>query len=160
MSNDAQSRAGTAEGQGPVEISEATADALAEKREELFEEFGLRDEFPAGVLREAEARTEGVTEEIADELDHRRDLREMTAWTTDPADAQDFDDALSVERDGETYTLWVHIADVTHYVPPDSSMWDEAVERGNTVYLPAYTVHMLPPVLAETVCSLVPTPSR
>jgi len=49
---------------------------------------------------------------------------------------------------------------VTHYVNPDTKMWEEAVERGNTVYLPAYTIHMLPPVLAETVCSLVPNEDR
>jgi len=77
-----------------------------------------------------------------------------------PVDAQDFDDAISVmERDHE-YVVWVHIADVTHYVHPESAMWDAAVDRGNTIYLPAYTVHMLPPVLAETVCSLVPQEDR
>jgi ribonuclease R len=160
MADDAQARAGTAEGQGPVEISEATARSLAEKREELFEEFEVRDEFPPAVLREAEERTEGVAGEIGAELDGRRDLRELTAWTTDPADAQDFDDAISVEKTDDGYRLWVHIADVTHDVHPGSEMWAEAVQRGNTVYLPAYTVHMLPPVLAETVCSLVPGEDR
>ena len=160
MSNDAQARAGTAEGQGPVKITEEVADRLAAKREELFEEFEIRDEFPSAVTREAEERTTDVQAEIRDEIDDRRDLRELTAWTTDPADAQDFDDAISVEENEETYTLWVHIADVTHYVNPDTEMWDEAVERGNTVYLPAYTIHMLPPTLAETVCSLVPEEDR
>jgi ribonuclease R len=160
MSNDAQAEAGTAEGQGPVEISPETARKLAAKREELFEEFEIRDAFPSAVLREAERRTEDVTAEIQTEVDEREDLRELTAWTTDPADAQDFDDAISVEEHEETYTLWVHIADVTHYVHPGSNMWDEAVQRGNTVYLPAYTVHMLPPILAETVCSLVPNEDR
>ncbi|MFB6154631.1 MAG: RNB domain-containing ribonuclease [Haloferacaceae archaeon] len=160
MSNDAQAQAGTAEGQGPVEISPETARQLQDKREELFEEFELRDKFPSEVLREARERTEDVQQEIRDEVEERRDLREMTAWTTDPADAQDFDDAISIEEGEESYTLWVHIADVTHYVSPDTQMWAEAVERGNTVYLPAYTVHMLPPVLAETVCSLVPNEDR
>jgi ribonuclease R len=160
MSNDAQAEAGTAEGQGPVEISPETARKLADKREELFEEFEIRDAFPSAVLREAERRTEDVTAEIQTEVDERQDLRDLTAWTTDPADAQDFDDAISVEEHDETYTLWVHIADVTHYVHPGSNMWDEAVQRGNTVYLPAYTVHMLPPILAETVCSLVPNEDR
>ncbi len=157
---DEQAQAGTAEGQGPVEISPETAEALAEKREELFEEFEIRDEFPDAVLREAERRTEGVQQEIQDEIDERQDLREMTAWTTDPADAQDFDDAISIDKRDDEWVLWVHIADVTHYVHPDSQMWEEAVERGNTTYLPAYTIHMLPPVLAETVCSLVPEEDR
>ena len=160
MSNDAQSQAGTAEGQGPVEVSPDLARQLQEKREELFEEFEIRDAFPPKVRSEAEARTEGVQDEIEAELDDRQDLRDLTTWTTDPVDAQDFDDALSIREDEETYTLWVHIADVTHYVHPDSEMWEEATERGNTVYLPGYTVHMLPPILAETVCSLVPEEDR
>ncbi len=160
MSNDAQAQAGTAEGQGPVEIDRETADRLAEKREELFEEFEIRDAFPPEVRSEAKSRTKDVQQEIADEVDERKDLRELTAWTTDPADAQDFDDAISIEKEDDVWRLWVHIADVSHYVHPESSMWNEAVERGNTVYLPAYTIHMLPPILAETVCSLVPQEDR
>ncbi|PSP31701.1 ribonuclease R [Halobacteriales archaeon QH_10_67_22] len=157
---DAQAQAGTVEGQGPVEIDEEMARHLANKREELFEKFEIPDAFPPEVLEEAEARTEGVEAEIAAEVDDRRDLREMTTWTTDPIDAQDFDDAISVEKRDDEYVLWVHIADVSHYVTPDTAMWEEARTRGNTVYLPAYTVHMLPPTLAETVCSLVPNEDR
>jgi ribonuclease R len=160
VTSDAQAEAGTAEGQGPVEVPEDLAHQLEVKREQLFEKFEIRDEFPASVLEEAEARIEDVQAEIAAEIDERADLREMTTWTTDPIDAQDFDDALSVEERDEEYVLWVHIADVTHYVNPETQMWTEAVERGNTVYLPAYTIHMLPPVLAETVCSLVPDEDR
>jgi len=160
QTSDEQARAGTAEGQGPVQIDPELDRHLANKREELFEKFEIKDGFPPSVLEEAERRTEGVQREIQDEVDEREDLREMTAWTVDPADAQDFDDAISIERRDEEWVLWVHIADVTHYVHPESEMWAEAVERGNTVYLPAYTVHMLPPVLAETVCSLVPEEDR
>ncbi|MFC7081536.1 ribonuclease catalytic domain-containing protein [Halorussus caseinilyticus] len=160
MTNDAQAEAGTPEGQGPVEISPELADKLEDKREELFEKFEIRDEFPQAVLTEAEKRTEDIQSEISEEVEERRDLRDMTTWTTDPIDAQDFDDALSVEERDDEYVLWVHIADVTHYVNPETNMWDEAVERANTVYLPAYTIHMLPPVLAETVCSLVPNEDR
>ena len=158
--SDEQAQAGTAEGQGPVRVTEAIADKLAAKREDLFEEFELRDEFPSDVLVEARKRTEDVYDEIETELDKRQDLRELTTWTTDPVDAQDFDDAISIEKNDEYYTLWVHIADVSHYVLPGSEMWAEAVKRCNTIYLPAYTVHMLPPVLAETVCSLVPNEDR
>jgi len=155
-----QAAAGTTEGQGPVEIDEEFARHLENKREELFEKFGIHEEFPDAVLEEAEARTEDVASEIDDELDDRQDLRELTTWTTDPVDARDFDDALSIEKREEEFVLWVHIADVTHYVHPDSEMWDEAVERANTVYLPDHTVHMLPATLAETVCSLVPDEDR
>jgi ribonuclease R len=157
---DDQAHAGTAEGQGPVKITEEIDRHLANKREELFEEFEIRDKFPSKVLQEAEERTEGVHQEIQDELDHRQDLRDLTTWTTDPADAQDFDDAISIAEEEEHYRLYVHIADVTHYVHPGSEMWAEAVQRGNTVYLPGYTIHMLPPALAETVCSLVPNEDR
>ncbi|MFB6120986.1 MAG: RNB domain-containing ribonuclease [Halobacteriaceae archaeon] len=155
-----QAAAGTPEGQGPVEISQETADRLASERESLFEKFEIPDEFPPEVIDEAEERTADVTAEIEAEVDERRDLRDMTTWTTDPIDAQDFDDALSVEEREDEYVLWVHIADVTHYVTPDTTMWDEALRRANTVYLPGYTVHMLPPMLAETVCSLVPEEDR
>ena len=158
--SDEQAQAGTAEGQGPVRVTESIAEQLEAKREDLFEEFEIRDEFPSDVLVEARKRTEGVYDEIEAEIDDRRDLRDLTTWTTDPADAQDFDDAISIDEDEEHYTLWVHIADVSHYVHPGSEMWAEALERCNTVYLPAYTVHMLPPVLAETVCSLVPNEDR
>ncbi len=157
---DAQAAAGTPEGQGPVEIDEQLARHIENKREELLEKFDIPDEFPPAVLEEARQRSEGVEEQIASEIDGRRDLREMTTWTTDPIDAQDFDDAISIEDRGDEYVLWVHIADVTHYVTPDTEMWTEAVRRANTVYLPGYTVHMLPPVLAETVCSLVPDEDR
>jgi ribonuclease R len=157
---DEQAAAGTIEGQGPVEIDPELARHIENKREELFEKFSIPDGFPQEVLEEAKARTEDVGTEIQDEVDDRADLRDLTTWTTDPVDAQDFDDAISIEeRDGE-YVLWVHIADVTHYVTPDTAMWESAVERANTVYLPGYTVHMLPPVLAETVCSLVPNEDR
>jgi len=157
---DEQAHAGTAEGQGPVRIDEELARHLATKREELFEKFGVRDGFPPEVLAEAEERTTDVEAEIEAEVDDRADLREMTACTVDPADAQDFDDAISIRKEDDEYVLHVHIADVTHYVHPDSAMWEEAKERGNTAYLPGYTVHMLPPVLAETVCSLVPDEDR
>ena len=160
MSDSDQAAAGTPEGQGPVEIDAEMARHLANKREELFEKFEIPDEFPPEVMDEAGARTEDVGAEIQAEIDDREDLRDLTTWTTDPVDAQDFDDALSVEERDEEYVLWVHIADVTHYVSPDTAMWKEARTRANTVYLPGYTVHMLPPILAETVCSLVPHEDR
>jgi ribonuclease R len=160
MTNDAQAAPGSAEAKGPVEISPDLARQIENKREDLFEKFELHDEFPPEVLEEAEARTEGVTEEIQDELDERADMRPLPTWTTDPVDAQDFDDAISILERDEEYVLFVHIADVTHYVDPDSAMWEAAIDRANTIYLPGYTTHMLPPVLAETVCSLVPNEDR
>jgi ribonuclease R len=160
MSDSEQAAAGTAEGQGPVQMDEEMARHIENKRDELLEKFDIPDEFPPEVIEEAEAVTQDIQQQIEDELGDRRDLRDLTTWTTDPIDAQDFDDAISVEERDDEYVLWVHIADVTHYVNPDTAMWDEAQRRGNTVYLPGYTIHMLPPILAETVCSLVPHEDR
>jgi ribonuclease R len=155
-----QAAAGTAEAQGPVRISEDTAAQLRRRRADLLEKFDLHGELPPSVYEEAEQWTEDIAGAVAAEIDERRDLRDLTTWTTDPVDAQDFDDALSVEVNEDTYTLWVHIADVTHYVTPDTETWAAAMERGNSIYLPGHTIHMLPRPLAETVCSLVPDADR
>ena len=160
MTDSEQAAAGTAEGQGPVEIDEEMARHIENKRDELFEKFEIPDEFPPEVMAEAKERSQNIDQQIEDELDEREDLRELTTWTTDPIDAQDFDDAISIEERDDEYVLWVHIADVTHYVTPETAMWENALTRGNTVYLPGYTIHMLPPILAETVCSLVPHEDR
>jgi ribonuclease R len=89
----------------------------------------------------------------------RQDLRELACVTIDGVDAKDFDDAISVERleegDGG-YHVWVHIADVTHYVRPEGPLDREARRRGNSVYLPGIVAPMLPARLSEDVCSLRP----
>lgn len=90
------------------------------------------------------------------ELGDRGDLRPLTAVTIDGADAKDFDDAISVERIDGGYRLWVHIADVTHYVRPESRLDREARRRGNSVYLPGTVAPMLPAQLSEDACSLRP----
>ena len=158
--SDGQAAAGTAEGQGPVEIDEDLAERLAARRTELFEKYEIPEAFPGEIHDAVEARTGAIGADIEAALEDRPDLRSLPTWTIDPLDAQDFDDAISIEEHEDTYTLWVHIADVTHYVDPETPTWQEAKRRGNTVYLPAHTVHMLPSVLAETVCSLVPEEDR
>ncbi len=161
MSNtESQGAAGTAERQGPVEIDSELARHLENKREELLEKFELHDELPPDVIEEAKQWTDGIEAEVEAELGERVDLRDQTTWTTDPVDAQDFDDAVSVREDADEYVLWVHIADVTHYVTPDTRTWEAAIERGNSIYFPGHTIHMLPRILAETVCSLVPEEDR
>ena len=159
MSDD-QAAAGTAEGQGPVEIDRATAERLQSRREDLFEKHGIEDAFDAELIEVTESRASNVSDDITAELEDRPDLRDRETWTIDPIDAQDFDDAISIDVREDEYVLWVHIADVTHYVDPDTPRWESATRRGTTVYLPSYTVHMLPPLLAETACSLVPQEDR
>ena len=145
---------------GPIEIDEDTAEHLEHRRDDLLEKFDIPDTFPPDVLEEADERSVGIDTEIDAAVDDRQDLRNLAAFTVDPADAQDFDDAISIKREGDDYRVWVHIADVTHYVSPGTRMWEEAHRRATSVYLPAYTIHMLPSILAETVCSLVPQEPR
>lgn len=86
----------------------------------------------------------------------REDLRALPTVTIDGADAKDFDDAISIRPEAEGYRVWVHIADVTHYLEPGGRPDREARRRANSVYLPGSVAPMLPPALSESVCSLRP----
>ena len=127
--------------------------------------FNLPGEFPEACLEQARA----VSADFEQEVDRatasgvgfpgREDLRDTLIFTIDPPDARDFDDALSLERiktksgkDG--WKLGVHIADVSHFVTPDSPLDVEAADRGNSVYLPRLVIPMLPEILSNGVCSL------
>jgi len=145
-----------------VEIFEEDYLRLVSRRDELLEKFCLQDGFPIEATEEAQKWERENKEEIKKEMEEecRKDLRHLTTWTTDPASAQDFDDALSIEVDENGYRVWVYIADVTHYVTPDTKTWEMAMERGNSTYLSGHTIHMLPRELAENVCSLVPGEDR
>ena len=97
------------------------------------------------------------------EILRRRDMRETFTFTIDPADAKDFDDALSFERLGisdegleETYQIGVHIADVSFYVKPGTKIDDQAYQRGTSVYLVDRVIPMLPEELCNDKCSLRP----
>lgn len=109
-----------------------------------------------------EPEVEKAAEEIPDiiapkELEGRRDFRDTTTFTIDPSDAKDFDDALSFKELGENlYEVGVHIADVTHYVQPESIIDKEAYARATSVYLVDRTVPMLPEKLCNNLCSLRP----
>lgn len=112
--------------------------------------FGLDAQFPPEVEAEALASAEG-----ADFIEGRRDLRDLPTLTLDPADAKDHDDALSVRREKEGYRLWVHIADVSHFVRRGTALDREARRRGNSVYLPGTVYPMLPRALSADACSLL-----
>lgn len=123
-------------------------------------EHGLRTEFPARVLEEAAAIRLDVDEALRREPD-RRDIRDRFTFTIDPVDARDFDDAISITHaeDGRT-VLGVHIADVSHYVPWDSSIDNEARLRATSVYLVDRVLPMLPEQLSNGICSLNPGEAR
>jgi ribonuclease R len=91
----------------------------------------------------------------------RQDITDKVIITIDPPDAKDFDDAISIEKDSQNnLILGVHIADVSHFVTPDSPLDAEAKTRGNSVYLPGKTIPMLPEILSNGICSLQPDQKR
>jgi ribonuclease R len=120
----------------------------------ILAEFNLPYRFPANVEKEAEAIRDAITEE---DLKGRKDFRDSFTFTIDPADAKDFDDALSFRKLGNgDFEVGVHIADVSWYVKPGTALDKEARERGTSVYLVDRTVPMLPEKLSNKVCSLRP----
>ncbi len=120
----------------------------------ILAEFGLPIRFPEIVEEEAE----NIPVEIsAEEIKKRRDMRDVTTFTIDPVDAKDFDDALSIKYlENGNYEIGVHIADVSHYVTPDSELEKEAFKRATSVYLVDRVVPMLPEKLSNGLCSLRP----
>lgn len=119
---------------------------------------GIDYVFPPEVLSQAE-NTPLVLDE--DEISKRRDMRDVDTFTIDPFDAKDFDDALSFKRlENGHIELGVHIADVSHYVRPDTPMDVEALKRSNSVYLADRVVPMLPEQLSNLACSLRPNEDK
>jgi ribonuclease R len=118
-------------------------------RQFILDKFEIEDEYPARA--EAEAQKLEFSEK---ETEGRTDLRDETIVTIDPFDAKDFDDAVSLKKEGSVYKLGVHIADVAHYVKPGTEIDTEANKRGTSVYLPGEAIPMLPEKLSNGVCSL------
>jgi ribonuclease R len=120
----------------------------------IMAEFGLPFRFPESIEREAKKIEEGITPK---EIKKRWDFRLVTTFTIDPEDAKDFDDALSLEvLPNGNYRVGVHIADVTHYIQPNSNLEKEALDRATSVYLVDRTIPMLPEKLSNELCSLRP----
>lgn len=124
--------------------------------EVLIRMHGLPLEFPDEVLRESSK----VAKIPASEKKRRRDLRDLFTVTIDGLDAKDFDDAVSIRKEGDCFRLWVHIADVSFYVRPGSYLDKEAFERSFSVYLVDRVIPMLPFELSAGVCSLKPQEDR
>jgi ribonuclease R len=124
----------------------------------ILAEFGLPYKYPADVEAAANKMDAGIT---PDEIAKRIDMRNITTFTIDPRDAKDFDDALSLRKlDNGLWEVGVHIADVTHYVRPDSIIEKEALERATSVYLVDRTIPMLPEHLSNGICSLRPNEEK
>ncbi len=118
----------------------------------------VRSDFPENVLEEAESLSEAISDA---EIARRLDLRETRIFTIDPVDAKDFDDAIHVtELVNGDIEVGVHIADVSHYVAPNTALDAEAYARGTSVYLVDRVIPMLPEKLSNQVCSLVPHEDR
>ncbi|ARN78492.1 ribonuclease R [Nonlabens spongiae] len=120
----------------------------------ILAQYGLPYEFPERVEEFTQKLDKTISEK---EISKRRDMRDTLTYTIDPADAKDFDDALSFKKlENGRYEIGIHIADVSHYVQPDTPLDEEAYERATSVYLVDRVVPMLPEVLSNGVCSLNP----
>ena len=131
-------------------------------------EKGFDSELPNKVTEEAKKiQDEGIKKS---DYERRRDFRKILTFTIDPSDAKDFDDAISFRElpslnkkgigGGELYEIGIHIADVTHYVKSGSALDEEARKRGTSVYLVDRTIQMLPEILSNDLCSLVPNKDK
>ncbi|QMU56535.1 MAG: VacB/RNase II family 3'-5' exoribonuclease [Candidatus Mycalebacterium zealandia] len=117
----------------------------------------LPGKFPETVLKHA---GELSRRRPSDSADGRVDLRKKTIFTIDGDDAKDYDDAVGIVKRGSGFTLWVCIADVSHYVKEGSPLDVEALKRGTSVYLDTRVIPMLPEALSNDLCSLVPNKGR
>jgi ribonuclease R len=124
----------------------------------ILAQYGFPLSFPPAVENEANAIPEQVSEA---DLKDRRDFRETVTFTIDPADAKDFDDAISFKKlENGNYEIGVHIADVSYYVTPNSDLDKEAYSRATSVYLVDRVIPMLPERLSNGVCSLRPNEDK
>ena len=119
----------------------------------ILAQYGLPYKYPKNVEEAAESIESGITEQ---EIKRREDFRDVFTCTIDPTDAKDFDDALSIRKQGKLWEVGVHIADVSHYVKEGSVIDKEAVKRATSVYLVDRTIPMLPERLCNFICSLRP----
>lgn len=116
----------------------------------------LSYEFSEKVIIKSEKCERRYINDMAEEVKNRKDLRHLNTFTIDPKGARDLDDAISLIKDGNNYKLFVHIADVSYFVKKGNSIDNECRKRSFSVYLPNQVIRMLPPILSENLCSLLP----
>jgi len=125
---------------------------------ELLIDAGFPLKFSAAAISDSEKFTDKIEDS---EVRKRRDCRKILTFTIDPFDAKDFDDALSIQKmDNGDYEIGVHIADVSHFVRPGTTLDDEAYERATSVYLPDRVNPMLPEKISNELCSLRPNEDK
>ncbi|MCF7858086.1 MAG: ribonuclease R [Candidatus Cloacimonetes bacterium] len=123
----------------------------------VLKQYNLPLEFPSEVITELQS----INEEISEyEISRRKDLRDLLTFTIDPESAKDFDDAISLIEDDDGFKLFVHIADVSHYIKINSNLFKEAAERGNSYYFPKRVIPMLPEKISNKICSLRPAEDK
>jgi ribonuclease R len=124
----------------------------------ILAEYGFPLSFPKEVEQDAEEISSEITPQ---EIAKRRDFRDVVTFTIDPFDAKDFDDAISFKvLENGNFEIGVHIADVSHYIIPDSALDKEAFDRGTSVYLVDRVIPMLPERLSNGLCSLRPNEEK
>lgn len=120
----------------------------------IMRQYALPETFPEETLAEARRHADAFAEDTVPP--DRRDLTDLLTITIDPFDARDFDDAISLEKSEGRWTLWVHIADVSNFVPSGGPLDQEAERRATSVYLPDRVVPMIPEVISNHLASLQP----
>lgn len=124
----------------------------------IARDFGIPFSFTENSLNEVKKISPVIDEK---DILTRIDFRDKNVFTIDPEDAKDFDDALSIEENSDgNFIVGIHIADVSHYITPDSNLDKEAFARGNSVYLVGKAIPMLPEELSNGICSLKPNEDR
>lgn len=139
-----------------TEVLGPSEDPIVEE-EAIIKSADVRQEFSKKVLKAANSLEDKIDK---NEIKKRKDYRDLTTVTIDGADARDFDDAISIEKKDNGFTLWVHIADVSHFVKEDSVLDKEALKRATSIYLPDRVIPMLPEKISNNLCSLKPKVER
>ncbi|MDL2223912.1 ribonuclease R [Bacteroidales bacterium OttesenSCG-928-M06] len=142
------------------EVTDVLGDAGNQHTEmhAILAEFGLPYKYPETVEKAAQKISSKITQE---DIKEREDFRNTVTFTIDPADAKDFDDALSIKKiNQDKWEIGIHIADVTHYVKQGDIIDREASQRATSVYLVDRTIPMLPEVLSNNLCSLRPNEDK
>lgn len=135
-----------------IEVLGPTGDPQVELMA-VIRQYHLPLEFPEEVQQEAQNLPDQISPDM---IARRSDLRQLFTFTIDPASAKDFDDAISLETTAKGWRLYVHIADVAHYVNLSGTIFQEAAKRGNSFYFPKKVIPMLPERLSNQICSLRP----